>query len=299
MPNHKDRKPYPTGEVLTAAQEIKEMKTTGSSEVAAKGAESLRSLLDLEYENVAEFERHLRRNSEQLTQVKPFHASLQTTQREIRSRALEDATDVDEVVNATRTAIDSVIEQIESRKRRAAENAVELLDDGEKVLTHDYSTTILQAIEHAVEKDRSLTVYATEARPRCLGRETARKLGPLDGVDLKLVVDGAAGWALEDCDRVLLGMNCIAGNRLYNRVGTRLVAADAHLRNVPVAAVGSSSKIVDPSFEFEPEDGPKVAVFRERAEHFNVVNRPYDATPIDWLDSIITENGRLAPEDVR
>jgi translation initiation factor eIF-2B subunit delta len=274
-------------------EEIEEMQTHSSSVVAVNAAKALRTLAENEYPTVEEFQRALERNSSALRRANPSHASLQKTQREIVG-AVEaaDAESVAAAVEALDAAIGRVVESVEAGKHRAAENAADIFEDGMTVLTHDYSSTVLEAIESAARDGAHLDVYVTEARPRYLGRKTARVLAGIDRVETRLLVDSAAGHFLPECDRVVIGMDCIVGDTLYNRVGTYPLAATAADTDVPVTVVGSSAKIIDGGgFAFENELRSPSEVMREPAEGFTVENPAYDATPTRLLDTVVTDEG--------
>ncbi|GGL53536.1 translation initiation factor eIF-2B [Halocalculus aciditolerans] len=272
--------------------EIQGMRTHSSSVVAVKAARSLADLLDEEYPTAEEYLRALERNSGALRRANPSHASLVTTQRDIVA-AVEDAdpATVAEAKDATREAIDAVVEQVENAKHAAAANVADRLDDGTTLLTHDYSSTVLEAIELAAEAGNELDVYITEARPRQIGRKTARALGGMDRVEPTLVVDAAAGYVLDDSDLVLTGMDCIVDDTLYNRVGTYPIAATAADADVPLVVTGSSAKIVNAGFRFENDFRPESEVIREPPEGFAVANPSYDATPTRLVDAVVTDEG--------
>ncbi len=273
-------------------EEIEEMQTHSSSIVAVKAAGALRSLTDGDFPTVEEYVRALDRNSSALRRAKPSHASLYKTQRQIVTTVSDaDADTVEEAQQLTEQVIDEVIETVESAKEEAAKRAVELIDDGATLLTHDYSTTILRTLELALEEGHELTVYITEGRPRYLGRKTARTLAEFDGVDPHLIVDNASGHFLPDCDRVLVGMDSVVDGHLHNRIGTYPIAATAADVGVPVTAVGASAKIPEGGFQFENELRPVSEVMREPAEGFTIENPNYDATPVELLDSIVTDDG--------
>ncbi|GAD51432.1 translation initiation factor 2B alpha subunit [Halarchaeum acidiphilum MH1-52-1] len=275
------------------AEEIAEMRTHSSSAVAVKAARALEDLLDDEFPTVEEYVRTLERNSSALRRANPSHASLVTTQHEIVA-AVEDA-DAESVAAAkerTREAIGAVVERVETGKHEAAENVAEELADGMTLLTHDYSTTVLEAIETAAEGGAYLDVYVTEGRPRYMGRRTARRLAEIDRVSATLIVDGAAGHYMSAVDEVLLGMDCIVDDHLYNRVGTYPLAAVADDGDVPVVVAGSSAKLVDEGgFRFENDYRISTEVLLEPPEGFEVENPAYDATPIRLLDRVVTDAG--------
>ncbi len=274
------------------AEEIADMQTHSSSVVAVKAARALRELTERDHPSVDEYLRSLERNSHALRRANPSHASLHNTQREIVERVTDaEPATVERAADLTEAAIDRVIERVERGKRLAAERVATLLPDAGTLLTHDYSTTVLSGIRSAVEDGADLTVYVTEARPRYLGRKMARRLAELEAVETSLIVDGAAGHVLPRCDRVVVGMDCIVEDTLYNRVGTYPIVATAADLDVPVTVAGSAAKIVDGGFAFENEFRAASEVMLEPAEGFEIENPAYDATPTRLLDSVVTDAG--------
>jgi translation initiation factor eIF-2B subunit delta len=270
--------------------EIREMQTHSSSVVAVKATEALAELLDREYASLDEFERDLEQNAGVLRRSDTSHASLHNALREVERSVVGEATSIEAGKRLLEDAIDRVVADVESGKREAAANAAETFSDGETILTHDYSTTVLEAIETATADGIELSTYVTEARPRFLGRRTARVLAGNPRVEATIVVDGAMGYALRNCDRVVLGMTCISGETYYNRIGTFPLAATAAHLGVPVTVVGSSSKLIE-EFHFETDDRAPVEVMREPIADVAVENPSYDATPMELVDRVITDEG--------
>ena len=273
-------------------EEIAEMQTHSSSVVAVKAARALADLTGREFATVEEYERSLQRNAQALRRANPSHASLHNAMADVVAGVEgADPVDVAAAKAATTDAIDRVVDTIEAGKHAAAENAAAYLEDGQTVLTHDYSSTVLEAVESATQDGKYLEAYVTEARPRYLGRKSARQLAAYDRVDTHLLTDAAAGYYLEECDLVVVGMDCIVGDTLYNRVGTFPIAATAARVDVPVVVVGSDAKVIEDGFVFENEFRSPSEVMREPAEGFSVENPAYDATPVDLLDAVITDEG--------
>lgn len=272
-------------------EEIREMQTHSSSTVAVKAARALLALCEREFVTVEEYERALERNAGALRRANPSHASLHNVMRAVTDNVVGRGDSVEEAKELTEMTVRHLVEDVENGKRRAAETAAETFTGGQTLLTHDYSSTVLEALRCALDDGLTFTAYVTEARPRFLGRKTARTLAALDGVEPHLVVDSAAGTVLESCDRVVLGMTCIVEDTLYNRVGTFPIVAAANEVGVPVAVVGSSAKIIEEGFHFENEYRPAAEVLLEPTEGIAIDNPAYDATPVDLLDEVITDNG--------
>ena len=273
-------------------EEIEQMQTHSSSVVAVKAADALRQFTDGDYPTVEEFQRTIERNASALRRANPSHASLQNAMREIVDTVDEaDAGSVDAAQDVLADTIEEVIDTIERGKSRAAEHGAELFEDEMTILTHDYSSTVLEALERAAQSGTHLEVYVTEARPRYLGRKTARVLSGIDRIDAHLLVDSAAGHYLPECDRVVTGMSCIVEDTLYNRIGTYPIAATADDVGVPMTVIGSGAKIIEGGFAFENEIRSPSEVMREPAEGFTVENPAYDGTPVDLVDSVVTDDG--------
>ena len=271
--------------------EIREMQTHSSSVVAVKAARALTELLDREFAHVEDFDRAVEQNAGALRRANPSHASLHNAMNEVAREVPGRADTVERAKELLRVTVDEVVEDIETGKRRAAENAAEPFADGETFLTHDYSSTVLDAVEQALASGLEMEAYVTEARPRYLGRKTARTLADLDGVEPHLLVDGACSLFLEECDRVVIGMDCIVEDTLYNRVGTFPIVATAHELDVPVTVVGSGAKVIDGGFRFENEIRPPYEVMLEPAEGVQLENPAYDATPVSLVSEVITDEG--------
>ena len=276
-------------------EEIRRMQTHSSSVVAVKATEALTELLDRDYRNVEGYERDLERNAGALRRANPSHASLHKAMREVVDNVLGEADSVEAAKSRTREEIDRIVEAIETGKHRAAARAATTFEDGETVLSHDFSTTVLEAVEVAAAEGCHLTAYVTEARPRYLGRKTARRLAEMDRVEPHLLVDSAAGHVLDRCDRVVVGMTCIVGDTLYNRVGTFPLVAAASVADVPVTVVGSESKIIGSDFVFENEEREPTEVIREPVEGVRIENPAYDATPMALIDEVVTDEDQFAP----
>ena len=275
-------------------RQIEEMETQSSSIVAVKAARALQELTDRECHTVEDFVRLVERNSSALQRANRSHAPLYTTQQRIVTD-LKDA-DPDSVSAAKErllATIDEVVTEIETSKDRAAERAATLIDDGDVLVTHENSSTVMATLAQALDDGKSFDVYATESRPHYLGRRTARQLGAREGVDVTLIVDGAAGHYLPECDRVFTGMNCLIEDTVYNRIGTYPIVVTANDVGVPATVVGSSSKFIGGGFTFTNSYRSVSEVMLEPAEGFEVANPGYDATPTRLLDTVVTENGIL------
>ena len=275
--------------------EIEDMQTHSSSEVALKAVDALASVTEGEYATVEEYTRALERNCRALRHANRSHATLYSAMQAVREAVTSsEPGDIETAKARTLEAIDAEHDRIATEKTRAAERATELLEPGGTYMTLDFSSTLLEAIELvAPSDDEPLTIYTLEARPRWLGRKFARRLSGVEGVQPHLIVDNASGHLIDRCDRVLVGITCIVEETLYNRVGTYPLAATADHAGVPMHAIGARSKVIDDTFIFENEERPPSEVSLEPIEGIVVENPAYDATPVELLTSVMTDEGPL------
>lgn len=275
-------------------REIKDMDTQSASIVAVKAAEALEELADRKCHSVEEFIRMLERNSSALQRANRSHAPLYTSQQRIVTAVREsDADTVAEAKDRLLATIEEVVTDIESSKHHAAERASGLVDTGDVLLTHENSSTVMATLEAALDDGKQFDLYVTESRPRFLGRRTARKLAGRQGVDVTLIVDSAAGHVLQECDRLLLGMNCLIDDIVYNRIGTYPIALAAADQGVPVTVVASASKFIGSGFTFENSSRSPAEVMREPTVGFEIDNPAYDATPTRLIDTVVTEEAMI------
>jgi translation initiation factor eIF-2B subunit delta len=265
---------------------IAEMRSHSSSAVAIDAAAALRTLCDREVDSVDQFRESLRQNAGALRRANPSHASLFTTMERLSEAVDPGETDIDAAKQQLETAVDAAIAAIESGATEAATAAAPRFGDPMTILTHDYSTTVLQTLDRA---EAPHTVYVTEARPRYLGRKMAREVAARSQLDAHLLVDAAAASVLDAVDAVLIGMTCVVGDLLYNRIGTQALVRTAVAHEIPVYAVGAATKVVDGGFRFENEFRPPMEVSLEPLDDVTIENPAYDATPTDLFAAIITD----------
>lgn len=280
-------------------EQIEDMRTHSSSEVAIIAVEALRKIDDRDYATVEEFLRSLTRNCRTLRQADPSHASLYNATKAVERSVTEaDPASVEEAKTATLAAIDDEVASITQAKERAAEKAAQLIEPGGTYLTIDYSTTLLEALNRAdLDPSDPAVFYTMEARPRFLGRKLARELADVEGVEPRLIVDSAQGAIIDNCDAVLIGFTCVVDDTLYNRVGTYPTALAADANDVDMYALGADGKIVDEAFVFSSEDRPTSEVSLEPLDAVVIENHSYDATPVSLLEAVITGDGFRFSDD--
>ena len=190
----------------------------------------------------------------------------------------------------------------------------ELLPDEGGVLTHcnagalatcGYGTA-LGVIRSAVERGKSIHVYADETRPFLQGaRLTAWEL-MADGIPTTVICDNTAASLMRAgrIQAVVVGADRIAANGdTANKIGTYNVAILAKEHRIPfyVAAPWSTIDLATPTGDSIPiEERPAVEVTHHGGKQLtpngvDICNPAFDVTPARLVTAIVTERGVLRP----
>ena len=126
--------------------EIRDMQTHSSSVVAVKATRALSELLERDHATVEEFERDLERNASALKRANPSHASLFNAMQTVLVNVVDRKDSVEESKSLLADVTERVVEDVRQGKSRAARQAAPSFEDGKTFLTHDFSSTVLEAI---------------------------------------------------------------------------------------------------------------------------------------------------------
>jgi len=198
----------------------------------------------------------------------------------------------------------------ESICKTIGENALTLLNDGQKVLTHCNAGSIatsrygtaLAPLHLAKEKGWTISAYATETRPVFQGARLTSWELQQSGVPVTLLTDNMVGYLLQhhEIDAVIVGADRISANGdTANKIGTLQLAILANFYQVPFYVAAPLSTI-DLSIEtgdeivIEQRDSREVTHIgdiRIAPTDINVLNPAFDVTPSNLITAIITEKG--------
>lgn len=148
-----------------------------------------------------------------------------------------------------------------------------------RVLTHSSSSAVVAALT-AAGPSRIASVTCTVSMPGGEGRGLAAKLRRA-GFSARVVADAMGARACASSDVVLTGADAITPGRIVNKAGTLALALTARELRVPCYAIAGTSKMV-PDWIWSDPDGA-----------------PFDATPVDVFDAVVTERGAMRAAGVR
>lgn len=174
------------------------------------------------------------------------------------------------------------------------------IEDGARVMTHCNSKAAISVITTAHAQGKRVEAYATESRPWRQGILTANDLAKA-GVPTTLIVDSAVRHVMKDIDAVFVGADTIASNgAVINKIGTSQLALAAHEARVPFYVCAETFKFSPRTIhgelvKIEERDASEIVRPGELPSSVKIFNPVFDATPPEYIDSIITEIGVVPP----
>jgi methylthioribose-1-phosphate isomerase len=228
-------------------------------------------------------------------------------------KAIEPCITSDEV---RETALDEAIriaeEDVITNKALSVVGA-SLLKDGDVVMTYCNAGrlatvgwgTALGVIRSAVKEGKRIAVYACETRPLNQGsRITAFELLE-DNIPTTLIADNMAAWIMRQgkIDHVIVGADRITRSEVYNKVGTYMLAICAKNHRIPfyVAAPLSTFDYESSVVKIEERDANELRFCGGQQiapSAVQVKNPAFDATPVEFITGIITEEGIMDPQHI-
>ena len=255
--------------------------------------------------SVGEFVREVENFCNALLEARPASAAIRNYVKFLHRETLREGGSLEEVKAGVEDASRRFIVGMEDARRRIAVIGARRIRDGSVVLTHGFGRTVYAVLTEAARSGKHVEVYVTEARPKLEGRRMARLLSGV-GIPTTLIVDSAARAFMADVDVALVGAEAIAANgAVVSKIGTSVIAALAHEARVRVmVAAGthkfSSETIIGRLIEMEEGGVEDVLPSGEAGGmgRVRVRNPLYDATPPDYIDVIVTEEGVIPPQGV-
>jgi methylthioribose-1-phosphate isomerase len=170
--------------------------------------------------------------------------------------------------------------------------------------------TALGVVRSAWREGRLARVYADETRPRLQGARLTSWECVQEGIPVTVITDSMAAHCMKQglIDVVIVGADRIAANGdTANKIGTYSLAIIAKAHEVPFFVAAPLSTI-----DFELPSGTKIPIEeRHPSEIYQIgetvvcppgvefYNPSFDITPAELITGIITEQGVVAPSELK
>ena len=294
-------------DVLKAVEDVRIRQMRGGTIVTHAALMALRSAaLKSKASSSKEFYTELEENTIYLTKIRASSIPLANGIRYVVSevqKSMERGANVQELKQVVSEAATTFDRKLEESIKEIAEIGARRLKDGDVIMTHSYSSSVIAILKKAHEQGKRLRVFVTETRPELEGRDVARELAA-EGIDTTLIIDSAVSHFIEKSDKVLVGAEAVAANgAIVNKIGTATIAAVAHSARVRVYAAASTYKfspetMLGELIEIEERDPIFVLDDPEmrKLSNMSVRNPAFDVTSPQDIDLIITERGVIPPQ---
>lgn len=227
-------------------------------------------------------------------------------------KATEEATNIKEVRNFALLEAKALANEDVEKNMKLGEHGAALLEDGDTVMTHcnagrlacvDWGTA-LGVIRSARAQGKEIKVISCETRPLNQGSRITTWELMQDKIPVTLITDSMSGHVMRKgmIDKVIVGADRITQDAVFNKIGTYTHSVIAKEHNVPFYVAAPVS-----TFDFERlEDEIEIELRKpDELKYFgkhqiapldvNVYNPAFDATPMENVTALITENGVFYP----
>jgi methylthioribose-1-phosphate isomerase len=253
----------------------------------------------------------LRDGAESLKKVRPTAVNLSWGVERIFNRCIC-GRNIEEIQRLAIKEANALADEDVSQCKAIGAFGADLLKDGDRVLTHcnagrlacvDWGTA-LGVIRSAAAAGKNISVISCETRPLNQGsRITCFELME-DQIPVTLITDSMAGYAMRKgmVDKVIVGADRIVEDAVFNKIGTYSLSVLAKEHGIPFYVAAPSS-----TFDFTLREKDVVVEERDHDElrHWNgaqiapadvpTLNPAFDATPMENVTAIITEQGIIKP----
>ncbi|MBS6374531.1 MAG: translation initiation factor eIF-2B [Erysipelotrichaceae bacterium] len=241
--------------------------------------------------------------AKQMIDLKPTMATIYNTwylvQKVLEQKRHED---IETLKHAVIELADRIIDYSFEAVDKLAGYGANLIQDGQTILMHSYSSTLMGIFIQAAQAGRKFTVICTESRPLRESRVAVRLLQKLQ-VPVIYITDAAVYEFMPRADFIVMGADslCVNGD-VANKMGTAMISKLAKVCKKPVYIASELYKL-----DLRTAQGYPVMLERrtekeiilpddfESLEGIDVINQFFDLTPARDVDSIICEFGCIAP----
>jgi ribose 1,5-bisphosphate isomerase len=292
-------------EIASLIDEIRNDRVHGASQLARQAVQVLKTAAEhSQAESVAQFLAEQRLVGNELMSARPAMAPVYNIVSRLLRAVSEKSAEMEvaTVRQLTITKADEASNDSIQAIARIAEHGSELITDSDRIITHSYSSTVMEMLKVAHAKHRNIEVIATRSGPGRTGERIAQELDS-QKIPVTFIDDIAVGLYTSTVNKVMVGADriCADGN-LINGIGTYQLSLTAKRAGIPFYVLCETLKF-DPRLrseevDLEEKETSEVIEPGRLPPGVSVKNPYFDITPPELITGIVTENGVLKPEDV-
>jgi translation initiation factor eIF-2B subunit alpha len=171
-----------------------------------------------------------------------------------------------------------------------------VIKNGNTILVHGYSSTILYALLKSKKNGLNFKVLITESRPENSGEIMAKALVE-NGIEAKVILDISIGYYIKDIDFVVLGSDAVCENGgIINKIGTFTIALCAKNFKKPFYVMVESLKFLK-MYPLDQYDIPQT-LQKFKKDTIEMDYNLCDYTPPEFITLLFTDIGIFTPSAV-
>lgn len=288
------------------AKDIKTIKIQWATNIARAAFDILiQDLPQQNFKDLKEFDNFLSEAMDLLINARPTEPMLFNGMHFIEYELEQHPkSNVAEKVKQTVKLAQRYLDMINETAERAILNGLGLIHEGDNVLTHCHSSSVVKTIKLHKTKGLKFKIYNTETRPLFQWRKTSKALVEADIPTTMLtdssvpylVNEGVAPGEMIDC--AIIGCDAIKlDGSIINKVGSYSLGLSALYANIPLYIAWNLLKI-DINDTIEIEKRKSKEVWEDAPEGLKFINLAFDQIPPKFVRGIITEFGYIKPRDI-
>ena len=287
-------------EIISLIEEVRDDKTHGASELARQAVKVLRIAAERSSAgSTEEFLLEQKEIGQRLISARPAMAPIFNIVSRLLNTIIRKAKgrDLDSIRRLAVSRADELISDSLQAVAQIAQYGSRLIADGDKIMTHSYSSTVVAVLKEAFTKHRDIEVIITRSGPGRTGERTIQELRPY-GIPLTFIDDTAMGLYLSTVNKVVVGADRIcADGKVVNGIGTYQLALASEQVKIPFYVVCETLKF-DPrlnsnEIDLEEKEPSEVVEPGRLPPEVKVKNPYFDITPLELVTAVVTENGLL------
>lgn len=289
-------------------QEIEDMNVKGGSPFGRAAAWAFKLACEQEeFSDLAALTDCVDELTDALNRLKPTMATINNTSQFVKEVIAnsQNTDDVDSIKQKIVSVCDRIIQNSFAAVDQLAKYGAEIIKDGDVIMMHSYSSTLMGIFIAAKEAGKDFHVICTESRPL---RESRKAIGYFQelGIPVTLITDASVYECLPSCDYLIMGADSLdVDGSVANKMGTAQVAllAKACKKNVYIA-----SELY--KLDLRTQSGYRIMLERrtpdeivqegdyQTMEGLEVVNQFFDVTPPENVKALICEYGVISPHQM-
>ena len=296
-----DRRKYPFATEFVACRTVEEV-AQAVEQMVVQGGPPLAYAAGLGLALAEPTEPSYRAAADRLLRTRPTADDLHHLIPAALDRALQALATNEDPKTAILAYVNSEIERGNQVSRRCGEHAADLLNDGDRILTHCFAGAALcWMLWIARHQGKNIHLIPTETRPYLQGARLTAQSAVEMGIPCTLITDGMPAHLLSQgmVDKFICAADRITlDGHITNKVGTFPIALAAHYHRIPFYVLGydgpdPNAKSAD-GITIEWRDGREVLTLagrRTAVEGVDALYPAFDITPPHLISGIVTDRG--------